>query len=63
MLQRSALSIGDIGTFEVNEAFASVVGAWLRETGADPALTNPNGCAIALGHPPVGRERAALAPV
>ena len=50
-LKRSGLSIGDIGTFEVNEAFASVVGAWLKETGADPALTNPNGGAIALGHP------------
>ena len=34
-----------------NEAFASVVLAWLKETGADPAKTNPNGGAIALGHP------------
>jgi acetyl-CoA acyltransferase len=50
-LQRSGLALADIGTFEVNEAFASVVGAWYREIGADPALTNPNGGAIALGHP------------
>jgi acetyl-CoA acyltransferase len=50
-LARAGLSIADIGTFEVNEAFASVVGAWLAETGADPARTNPQGGAIALGHP------------
>jgi acetyl-CoA acyltransferase len=50
-LQRSGLSIGDIGAFEVNEAFASVPLAWLAETGADPARLNPNGGAIALGHP------------
>lgn len=50
-LQRSGLSLSDIGTFEVNEAFAAVLGAWYREIGADPALTNPNGGAIALGHP------------
>jgi acetyl-CoA acyltransferase len=35
----------------VNEAFASVLGAWQTETGADPAKVNPNGGAIALGHP------------
>lgn len=51
VLQRSGLALADIGTFEVNEAFASVVGAWYQEIGADPALTNPNGGAIALGHP------------
>lgn len=51
VLERSGLSLSDIGTFEVNEAFSSVVGAWLAETGADPALLNPNGGAIALGHP------------
>jgi len=51
VLAKSGLSIADIGTFEVNEAFASVVGAWLAETGADPALVNPNGGAMALGHP------------
>ena len=50
-LRRSGLALSDIGAFEVNEAFASVVGAWLAETGADPALTNAQGGAIALGHP------------
>jgi len=50
-LKRSGLSIDDIGVFEVNEAFASVPLAWLAETGADPARLNPNGGAIALGHP------------
>jgi acetyl-CoA acyltransferase len=50
-LQRSGLFIGDIGVFEVNEAFAPVPLAWLAETGADPARLNPNGGAIALGHP------------
>ena len=37
--------------FEINEAFASVVLAWEREVKADPAAVNPNGGAIALGHP------------
>lgn len=50
-LKKSGLSLSDIGTFEVNEAFASVLGAWLKDTGADHALTNPHGGAIALGHP------------
>jgi len=50
-LAKSGLSLSDIGAFEVNEAFASVPLAWLAETGADPALLNPNGGAIALGHP------------
>jgi acetyl-CoA acyltransferase len=50
-LQRSGLSISDIGVYEVNEAFATVPMAWLHETGADPARLNPNGGAIALGHP------------
>lgn len=50
-LQRSGLALADIGTFEVNEAFAAVLGAWYQEIGADRALTNPNGGAIALGHP------------
>ena len=50
-LQKSGLKVGDIGAFEVNEAFASVLGAWQTETGADPAKVNPNGGAIALGHP------------
>ncbi|MFF0499823.1 thiolase family protein [Nocardia aobensis] len=51
VLKRSGLSIGDIGAFEVNEAFAPVPLAWLAETGADPARTNPLGGAIAVGHP------------
>ncbi|MEI6623292.1 MAG: thiolase family protein [Actinomycetes bacterium] len=59
-LERSGLTLADIGTFEVNEAFASVVGAWLVETGADPALLNPLGGAIALGHP-LGCSGARLA--
>ncbi len=51
VLARSRLSIDDIGVFEVNEAFASVPLAWLAETGADPSRMNPNGGAVALGHP------------
>jgi acetyl-CoA acyltransferase len=50
-LKRSGLTIEDIGVFEVNEAFAPVPLAWLAATGADPARLNPNGGAIALGHP------------
>jgi acetyl-CoA acyltransferase len=50
-LKKSGLSLPDIGTFEVNEAFASVVLAWLKDTGASATLTNPDGGAIALGHP------------
>lgn len=50
-LRRTGLTIGDIDLFEVNEAFASVVLAWLDETGADPSRVNVNGGAIALGHP------------
>jgi acetyl-CoA acyltransferase len=50
-LQKLGLSLGDIGAFEVNEAFASVLGAWQAETGADSAKVNPDGGAIALGHP------------
>lgn len=51
VLERSGLSIDDIGVFEVNEAFAPVPMAWLKETGADPDRLNPNGGAIAIGHP------------
>jgi acetyl-CoA acyltransferase len=51
VLDRSGLRLADIGAFEVNEAFASVPLAWLAEIGADEKLTNPNGGAIALGHP------------
>jgi acetyl-CoA C-acetyltransferase len=50
-LARAGMSIEDIDLFEVNEAFASVPLAWLKVTGADPALLNVNGGAIALGHP------------
>jgi acetyl-CoA acetyltransferase family protein len=50
-LEKSGLSIYDIDVFEVNEAFAPVPLAWLKETGADPKKLNPNGGAIALGHP------------
>ena len=50
-LARSGLTVGDIGVYEVNEAFAPVPLAWLAETGADPARLNPRGGAIALGHP------------
>jgi acetyl-CoA C-acetyltransferase len=51
LLGRTGMSIDDIDVFEINEAFASVVLAWAKETGADLAKTNPNGGAIALGHP------------
>ncbi|MFC4610444.1 thiolase family protein [Streptomyces maoxianensis] len=51
VLRRAGLTLGDIDLFEVNEAFASVVLAWLQETGADPAKVNVHGGAIALGHP------------
>jgi acetyl-CoA acyltransferase len=50
-LTRSGLTIDQIGAFEVNEAFASVPLAWLAESGADAKALNPNGGAIALGHP------------
>ncbi|MFE0505749.1 thiolase family protein [Peribacillus butanolivorans] len=50
-LEKAGLSIDDIDVFEVNEAFAPVPLAWLKETGADPKKLNPNGGAIALGHP------------
>jgi acetyl-CoA C-acetyltransferase len=50
-LRRSGLTLDDIDLIEINEAFASVVLAWQRETGADLAKVNPSGGAIALGHP------------
>jgi acetyl-CoA acyltransferase len=50
-LAKSGLALGDIGVFEVNEAFAPVPLAWLADLGADPGKLNPNGGAIALGHP------------
>ncbi len=51
ILEKSGLSIDDIDLFEINEAFASVVLAWAKETGADMSKVNVNGGAIALGHP------------
>ncbi|MCX8564888.1 acetyl-CoA C-acetyltransferase [Mycolicibacterium mucogenicum] len=50
-LKRAGMSIDDIDVVEINEAFAPVVLAWIAELGADPAKVNPNGGAIALGHP------------
>ncbi len=50
-LKKSGMSLDDMDVIEINEAFASVVLAWQRETGADLAKVNVNGGAIALGHP------------
>lgn len=50
-LEKTGLTIDDIDVVEINEAFAPVVLAWLRETGVDPGKVNVNGGAIALGHP------------
>ncbi len=51
VLEQAGLSVNDIDTFEVNEAFASVVLAWEKDLQPDPEKVNPNGGAIALGHP------------
>ncbi|MFW0793888.1 thiolase family protein [Gordonia sp. CPCC 205515] len=51
VLAKADVALSDVGTFEVNEAFASVPLAWLAETGAPLDLVNPVGGAIALGHP------------
>jgi acetyl-CoA acyltransferase len=51
VLKKAGLELGSIDLFEVNEAFASVVLAWQKETGADMDKTNVNGGAIAVGHP------------
>ena len=59
VLKMAGLGLSQIGVFEVNEAFAPVPMAWLAETGADPALVNPLGGAIALGHP-LGASGAVL---
>jgi acetyl-CoA acyltransferase len=59
LVRRSGVALGDIGVYEVNEAFAPVPLAWLAETGADPARVNPLGGAIALGHP-LGASGAVL---
>ena len=58
-LRRTGLSLDEIDLVEINEAFASVVLAWLRETGCDPEKVNVNGGAIALGHP-IGATGARL---
>ncbi|MDA2813776.1 acetyl-CoA C-acetyltransferase [Nocardiopsis sp. RSe5-2] len=50
-LEKAGLSMGDIDVTEINEAFAPVPLAWAHELGADMAKVNPNGGAIALGHP------------
>ncbi|WP_329281185.1 thiolase family protein [Streptomyces sp. NBC_01451] len=59
LLRRTGVRLSEVGVFEVNEAFAPVPLAWLAETGADPALLNPLGGAIALGHP-LGASGAVL---
>jgi len=59
VLRKAGIALSEVGVFEVNEAFAPVPLAWLAETGADPALLNPLGGAIALGHP-LGASGAVL---
>ena len=59
LLERTSLTIDDLDVIEINEAFASVVLAWEREVKPDMAKVNPNGGAIALGHP-VGATGARL---
>jgi acetyl-CoA C-acetyltransferase len=59
LLERSGLGVDDVDTFEINEAFASVVLAWQSELSPDPARVNPHGGAIALGHP-IGATGAIL---
>ncbi|OKH63946.1 acetyl-CoA acetyltransferase [Mycobacterium sp. SWH-M1] len=59
VLHKAGLELGDVGVFEVNEAFAPVPLAWLADTGADEAKLNPLGGAIALGHP-LGASGAVL---
>ena len=51
LFARSGLTMGDIDVVEINEAFAAVVLAWARELSPDMEKVNPNGGAIALGHP------------
>ncbi len=51
ILERTGMTLDDIDLYEVNEAFAPVVAAWVKEFGADPDRTNVNGGAMALGHP------------
>ena len=51
LLDRNDMAMSDIDLVEINEAFASVVLAWQRELDVDMSIVNPNGRAIALGHP------------
>jgi acetyl-CoA C-acetyltransferase len=51
VMATSGLRLEDMATVEINEAFASVVLGWMKEFGANPERVNPNGGAIALGHP------------
>jgi acetyl-CoA acyltransferase len=60
ILRRTGLDLDEIDVFEVNEAFSAIPLAWLAETGADEERLNPNGGAIALGHP-LGASGARLA--
>jgi acetyl-CoA C-acetyltransferase len=59
LFDRTGMTVNDIDTFEINEAFASVVLAWAKEHAPDMTSVNPNGGAIALGHP-VGNSGARL---
>jgi acetyl-CoA acyltransferase len=59
LLKRAGVALSEIGVYEVNEAFAPVPLAWLRDTGADADRLNPLGGAIALGHP-LGASGASL---
>src|SRR5205807_5544763 len=61
-LERTGLSLDDVDLVEINEAFASVVLAWQRETGADLEKVNVNGGAVAIGHP-LGASGARLTTV
>jgi len=58
-LKKAGLTVDQIDLFEINEAFASVVLAWMKELKPDPARVNPNGGAIAMGHP-LGASGAVL---
>ena len=51
LMDKTGLSLDDISVFEINEAFAAQAHYCVRELGIDPAIVNPNGGAIALGHP------------
>ena len=59
VLKKAGLTIDDMDTYEVNEAFAPVPIVWLKELGADPKKLNPDGGAVALGHP-IGATGAKL---